>query len=68
MSEREEKTMTNDPSEGGDASKLIDGRIRELGDWRGETLARVRGLIREADPDVVETWKWRGGCSLRGWS
>jgi hypothetical protein len=42
------------------ASELIDGRIAELGDWRGETLARVRGLIRDADPDVVETWKWRG--------
>nr|GAJ33412.1 hypothetical protein BDOA9_0126080 [Bradyrhizobium sp. DOA9] len=41
-------------------SKLIDGRIRELGDWRGEMLARVRGLIREADPGVVEEWKWRG--------
>jgi hypothetical protein len=43
-----------------DASKLIDARIEELGDWRGETLARVRALIREADPAVVETWKWRG--------
>lgn len=41
-------------------SKLIDGRIKELGDWRGEMLARVRGLIREADPEVVEAWKWRG--------
>lgn len=41
-------------------SELIDARIGELGDWRGETLARVRGLIREADPDVVEEWKWRG--------
>jgi hypothetical protein len=43
-----------------DASRLIDGRIRELGDWRGETLARVRGIIRQAEPDVVEEWKWRG--------
>src|SRR6185437_10329234 len=43
-----------------DASTLIDGRIRELGDWRGETLARVRALIHEADPEVVEEWKWRG--------
>lgn len=42
------------------APALIDGRIAELGDWRGETLARIRGLIREADPDVVEEWKWRG--------
>ncbi len=42
------------------ASKLIDGRIRELGDWRGEMLARVRGLIKQAVPDVIEEWKWRG--------
>src|SRR3954466_8266471 len=41
-------------------SQLIDARIRELGDWRGETLARVRALIRQAVPGVVETWKWRG--------
>ena len=42
------------------ASRLIDGRIKELGDWRGETLARVRALIKQADPDVIEEWKWRG--------
>ncbi|HXH46108.1 MAG TPA: DUF1801 domain-containing protein [Bradyrhizobium sp.] len=41
-------------------SKLIDGRIKELGDWRGETLSRIRALIKEADPAVVEAWKWRG--------
>ena len=41
-------------------SQLIDGRIKELSDWRGKTLARVRALIKEADPDVVEEWKWRG--------
>ena len=41
-------------------SKLIDARIKELGDWRGEMLARLRALIHEADPDVAETWKWRG--------
>jgi len=41
-------------------SELIDARIRELDDWRGETLARIRALIREADPEVVEEWKWRG--------
>ncbi len=41
-------------------SRLIDARIKELGDWRGETLARVRKLIREACPDVIEEWKWRG--------
>lgn len=40
------------------ASKLIDGRIRELGDWRGNLLAQLRALIKEADPDVVEEWKW----------
>jgi hypothetical protein len=42
------------------ASELISKRIAELGDWRGETLGRVRKLIKEADPDVVEEWKWRG--------
>ncbi|UFM65627.1 DUF1801 domain-containing protein [Paracoccus sp. MA] len=42
------------------ASQLIDARIKELGDWRGETLARLRALIHEADPEVVEEWKWRG--------
>jgi hypothetical protein len=41
-------------------SQLIDARIEELGDWRGETLARIRMLIRQADPEVVEEWKWRG--------
>jgi len=41
-------------------SQLIDARIKELGDWRGETLSRLRALIKEADPDVVEEWKWRG--------
>jgi len=42
------------------ASSLIDERIRELGDWRGETLARVRRMIHEADPEIVEEWKWMG--------
>ncbi|TIR54706.1 MAG: DUF1801 domain-containing protein, partial [Mesorhizobium sp.] len=41
-------------------SELIDGRIAELGDWRGEMLGRLRALIRDADPDVTEEWKWRG--------
>lgn len=45
------------------ASKLIDERIRELGDWRGETLGRVRRIIKEADPDVVEEWKWAKATS-----
>ena len=42
------------------ASELIDKKIAELGDWRGETLSRMRKLIKEADPDVVEEWKWMG--------
>jgi hypothetical protein len=41
-------------------SEMIDARIKELGDWRGETLSRLRALINEADPEVVEEWKWRG--------
>ena len=41
-------------------SELIDARIEELGDWRGELLARLRALVKDADPDVVEEWKWRG--------
>jgi hypothetical protein len=48
------------PQEPGSPSELIDARIRELDDWRGETLARLRALIKQADPDVVEEWKWRG--------
>ena len=48
------------PQAGASPSALIDARIAELGDWRGEMLSRVRGLIREADPEVVEEWKWRG--------
>jgi hypothetical protein len=47
-------------SEGQSASELISKRIAELGDWRGETLGRMRKLIKEADPDVVEEWKWMG--------
>ncbi|WP_027924729.1 DUF1801 domain-containing protein [Pseudomonas sp. URMO17WK12:I12] len=43
-----------------DASALIDDRIKELGDWRGEMLGHIRTLIRQADPEVVEEWKWRG--------
>src|ERR1700722_13440856 len=41
-----------------DASALIDEKISELGDWRGETLSKVRGIIKDADPDIVEEWKW----------
>jgi hypothetical protein len=47
-------------SQGRPASELISERIAELGDWRGKTLGRMRKLIKEADPDVVEEWKWRG--------
>ena len=47
-------------SEGQSASRLISKRIAELGDWRGKTLGRMRNLIKEADPDVVEEWKWMG--------
>jgi hypothetical protein len=50
----------SDSSEGQPASELISKRIAELGDWRGETLGRVRRLIKEADPEVVEEWKWMG--------
>jgi hypothetical protein len=48
------------PQTGEAASRLIDGRIEELDDWRGEMLARLRALVKEADPEVVEEWKWRG--------
>ena len=54
------KSGLEEGSGGGSASQLIDARIEELGDWRGETLARVRALIRQAEPEVVEEWKWRG--------
>jgi hypothetical protein len=50
----------NDLHGGPSPSELIDGRIEELGDWRGEMLSRIRSLVKEADPDVVEEWKWRG--------
>jgi len=57
-------TKMTSPTKGADAgeapAQLIDARIKEMGDWRGETLARVRALIKQADPDVIETWKWRG--------
>ena len=56
------KTKSGAPeAKAGDSpARLIDARIKELGDWRGETLAKIRALIKQADPDVVETWKWRG--------
>jgi hypothetical protein len=51
---------TSEPQKSNSPSQLIDARIRELGDWRGETLGRIRALVKEADPEVVEEWKWRG--------
>jgi hypothetical protein len=54
------QTMEKDAPHGESASALIDQRIEELGDWRGETLAKVRRLVKEADPEIVEEWKWRG--------
>ena len=51
---------SNEPESGASPSELIDARIEELGDWRGETLSRIRRLIKQADPGVVEEWKWRG--------
>jgi hypothetical protein len=50
----------SETTEGQSPSQLIDGRIKELGDWRGERLAQLRALIKQAVPDVVEEWKWRG--------
>ena len=54
------KKASNNASAETSASQLIEARIKELSDWRGETLARVRSLIKDADPEVVEEWKWRG--------
>jgi hypothetical protein len=48
------------PPESKSPSQLIDARIKELGDWRGEMLSRLRALVKEADPEIVEEWKWRG--------
>jgi hypothetical protein len=57
---QEENMKKSGSTEGQSASELIDKRIAELGDWRGQTLSRMRKLIKEADPDVVEEWKWMG--------
>jgi hypothetical protein len=54
------KKSTSHESESASPSDLIDARIRELDDWRGEMLARLRALVKKADPEVVEEWKWRG--------
>jgi hypothetical protein len=57
---QEENMKDSSSNEAPSASELIDGKIAELGDWRGETLTRMRKLIKDAEPDVVEEWKWRG--------
>jgi hypothetical protein len=57
---KKSKSAATKAKESTSPSRLIDGRIKELDDWRGETLARVRSLIKEACPEVVEEWKWRG--------
>lgn len=57
---KKSETASKEAQGGASPSHLIDGRIKELSDWRGETLARVRMLIKQADPEVVEAWKWRG--------
>ena len=54
------KTSGSTEAKGDSPARMIDARINELGDWRGEMLARVRTLIKQADPEVVEEWKWRG--------
>src|SRR4029077_19777723 len=61
MKKTNPESLRGNEGKGGDSpSRLIDARIKELSDWRGEMLARVRMLIKEADPEVVEEWKWRG--------
>jgi hypothetical protein len=54
------KSAATKAKETNSPSKLIDARVRELGDWRGETLARIRALIKQVDPEMVEEWKWGG--------
>jgi hypothetical protein len=53
-------TSSSNADKKASSSQLIDARIKELNDWRGETLARVRSLIKQTDPEAVEEWKWRG--------
>jgi hypothetical protein len=55
-----QKPASQKPASQKSPSQLIDAKIKELGDWRGETLGRLRALVKEADPEVVEEWKWRG--------
>ena len=59
-SAKKSKTTTTKAKAADSPSELIDARINELGDWRGETLARIRTLIKRAEPEVIEEWKWRG--------
>jgi hypothetical protein len=54
------KSSANEAKAGGSPSQHIDARIEELGDWRGEMLAHIRSIIKKADPEMVEEWKWRG--------
>jgi hypothetical protein len=60
MKKRAGMTTKGAATKGDSPSRLIDARIKELGDWRGKTLAHVRALIKQADPEVIEEWKWRG--------
>jgi hypothetical protein len=60
MAMKKSKAVSKDGTADLSPSQVIDGKIAELADWRGETLARIRSLIKEADAHVVETWKWRG--------
>jgi hypothetical protein len=57
---KKSRSGANEGTAGDSPSQLIDARIKQLSDWRGETLARVRALIKQAEPEVVEEWKWRG--------
>ena len=57
---RKTKSGAKEAKGGVSPSRLIDARIKELGDWRGKTLAQIRSVIKQADPEVVEEWKWRG--------
>ena len=59
-SSRKPTSAPKEPNGENSPSQLIDARIKELADWRGQTLARIRALIKQADPEVVEEWKWRG--------
>jgi hypothetical protein len=57
---KKSKSGSKEGEQGESPSRLIEARIKDLNDWRGETLARIRSLIKQADPEVVEEWKWRG--------